>query len=217
MSGCPCLRRRTCEALRVRRTPSGKSVVILGLATLVFGAVALHTVLTTQKSLEPAAAVGLGASTLWSAVFIPWRGMWARDQFGWLRSVLGSIALALSLAWLGLLAWTIPRDEPSHINSRLGIATVACGTGMLLTVTALMAVIIWSGRKTLSVLDGHTSTDETEVWHVTGKNLDYYIARCECGWVGETRDIGSGAPDEARHDAIVHNSAASIAVVEIST
>lgn len=134
-----------------------------------------------------------------------------------LRAVLGWASILIPGYWVLCLATTLPRFGPSKVSTPFGYATLSFGA-------ALGAIVVVAGvmhqlrEKQDSPSGAHQPDSLVEVWHVQAKDLDYFLARCECDWVGPAHDNDSpDAEAAAWADACGHGTNVGPAVVGIAT
>ena len=169
----------------------------------------------------PAIAAALVAGGVVFAMFVVWR----RDMLAGRRTIarrgFGPAVALVLFAWLGALGWTMNRGRQPHVRTPVGAGTLAFGVELSIVFAAFSSRLTRRGRSAPG--DGsagrtHHATDPIEVWHVTGDKLDYYIARCECGWTGRAFDsVQPNAADSALAEAHGHGANVIPKVVDIST
>jgi len=172
------------------------------------------------------------AATATLIIRSPRTGIWERSGL-WARSFRWAVGLWLVVLFFGLVI-TNPRNGPNDITSGVMVGIATC-TGAL-----FIAVFLWGGLSLLrphagsmpkvnTTVDGWQgglshqysvahSLHHAEVWHVdvSRDDPDYFIAHCDCDWVGTAHDATEpNAEASARHEANAHAPTVAPLVVEI--
>ncbi len=138
-----------------------------------------------------------------------WRDLPARHRSWWIRAlVTWGIVVAVSFISVH------PRG--SHVDSTpttaWAISTVAYSAGFMLLLAVLLPVMAIRVLRRDAGPREHRPSDPVEVWHVRDRSRrpafePYFVARCECGWVGDTHDESDDDADsKAFADARSHGS-----------
>ena len=185
-------------------------------AAAIAGVVALALVKRPGFGFGAGVVVGVVMAAVTALMFVVWRRDAMADRYTPTRRVLGPIVSTLYVAWMGLFLWTFPRIRPSRMHAPVGAATLAFGSLSALVLAALLIRVVLTSPDAVGSGRSHDPADRVEIWHVRGKDLDYYVAHCACGWVGQS--FGSetaGALPAAQADARRHGSNIDAAVTEI--
>ncbi len=138
-----------------------------------------------------------------------WHDFPARHRSWWSRAlVTWGIVVAVSFISVH------PRG--SHVDSTpttaWAISTVAYSAGFMLLLAVLLPIMAFRVRRRDAGPREHQPSDPVEVWHMRDGSrrpafAPYFIARCECGWVGDAHDESDdGAESRAFADARSHGS-----------
>lgn len=195
---------------RVRRVVEYRSLIgfiaggVVGLALVVFVVVVDVTLLAqayqrAASSTLPAVAIGTGAAFGTVLAFA-----WYRSSVGRLgttaRRLLGWAGIAWAVSFLVALVWTHPRNRDDASATPLEIAVVSYCLIIVVTAMCLFPIAVLK----LARPPTHKPDDRVRVAELRDKK-PYFVAYCDCGWVGEAYDAAAlEARDSAFRDAHAH-------------
>ncbi|HEU0212885.1 MAG TPA: hypothetical protein VFR13_02285 [Jiangellaceae bacterium] len=147
------------------------------------------------------AAVVIGAAAALGTVFA---FAWYRDRVRSLghtnRRVLGWAGIAWSGLFVIAFVWTHPRHRDDEFTTPLEVAVVSYCLIVVVAAVCLLPVAVLGLARPAK----HRTDDRIRVWKVDDEE-PYFIAYCDCGWVGTAYDATDPqAQDKAFRDARAH-------------
>jgi len=183
------------------------SLAVLGGVTLI------DLIVSAPRRYAPVAFAGLAIAAVWCVVFLSWRALVLRDRRSFARGACSGLLIAGLAALLAGVAYTLPRFGPSHLDTPMGVLTISSGSGIV----GFCAAVAWfNTHRESTVVTAHQEGSRVEVWHVHDRKLDYYVAHCECDWIGPAHDaIEPNASDQARSDAAQHGTNVATDIIDM--
>jgi hypothetical protein len=129
---------------------------------------------------------------------------WYRSRVGRLGGTARRVLGWAGIAWAGLFViafvWTHPRHR-DEFSTPLEVAVVSyCLIVVLVAVCLLPVAMLGFARPT-----NYGTRDRIRVWKVDDDDEPYFVAYCDCGWVGTAHDATDlEAQDKAFRDARDH-------------
>jgi hypothetical protein len=177
---------------------------IVGLA-LVVVLVVLDTSLVVQAyersaSSTLAAVVIAVAAALGTVLAFAWYRRHVGDLGATARRVLGWAGIAWGALFVVGFVWTHPRHRDDQFSTPLEVAVVSyCLVIVLVAICILPVAVLRLARPA-----AHDADDRVRVWEIDD-GTPYFIAYCDCGWVGTAYDsTDPQAQDKAFGDARAH-------------
>jgi flagellar biogenesis protein FliO len=189
---------------RVRATTWLVAGAVFGIALFVF-IVVLDTRLIvsgferSEPWALPAVLIGVAAALATVLVAI-WFSRRANELGRFPRRVMGMAGIAWAVVFVILFVVTHPRGRDEDAASSLEVGAVSYVLAIVVAAVAFLPVAIMRfGRRSV-----HKSDDRVRVMHVAEKT-PFYVASCDCGWVGAAYDeTEPGAREEAFSEARAH-------------
>lgn len=177
---------------------------IVGLALVVF-LVVLDTSLVVQAfersaSSTLAAVVIAVAAALGTVLAFAWYRRHVGDLGATARRVLGWAGIAWGALFVVGFVWTHPMHRDDQFTTTLEVAVVSYCLIIVLVAICLVPFAVLSLARPAT----HGTDDRIRVWNVDDKE-PFFIAYCDCGWVGTAHDSADPqAQDRAFRDARAH-------------
>jgi cytochrome bd-type quinol oxidase subunit 2 len=179
----------------------GTSIGVIGLVVFV-GVIDVRRVVTAYERSRSATlaalvvAVAAALATVLAAIVYVRR----RDRLGsTARRVLGWTAIVWAVVFVVAFAWTHSRRRDDDLTP-----ITAGVVGYCLVIVAIFAAVTPFAMRAQARGRPHEPRDRVEVWYVR-EDDPFFIAYCECGWVGRAYDESEpDAREKAFRDAREH-------------
>jgi multisubunit Na+/H+ antiporter MnhB subunit len=147
------------------------------------------------------AAVVIGAAAaLATVVAFAWYRRRVGRLGGTARRLLGRAAIVWSGLFVVAFVWTHPRHRDDEFATPLEVAVVSYCLVIVVVAVCLVPVAVLIPARPAS----HGTRDRIRVWKVDDEE-PYFIAYCDCGWVGTAYDVTDPeAREKAFRDARAH-------------
>ena len=134
------------------------------------------------------------------ALFFAWYRNRVRSLGHTNRRVLGRAGIVWSALFVVAFVWTHPKHRDDEFATPLEVAIVSYCLIIVVTAVCLLPVAVLGLARPAK----HGTGDRIRVWKVDDEE-PYFIAYCDCGWVGTACDATDPqAQDKAFRDARAH-------------